>query len=36
MDTPIIRNELQLMRQSLVEKLNNAAGADTIKDIIFR
>lgn len=36
MDTPIIRNELQLMRQSLVEKLNKAAGAETIKDIIFR
>ncbi|HET9572066.1 MAG TPA: DUF721 domain-containing protein [Bacteroidales bacterium] len=36
MDTPIIRNELQMMRQSLVEKLNQAAGADTIKDIVFR
>lgn len=36
MDTPIVRNELQLMRQSLVERLNKAAGADTIKDIIFR
>lgn len=36
MDTPIIRNELQMMRQNLVEKLNKAAGADTIKDIVFR
>lgn len=36
MDTPIIRNELQMMRQSLVERLNKAAGADTIKDIVFR
>lgn len=36
MDTPIVRNELQLMRQSLVERLNKAAGADTIKDIVFR
>lgn len=36
MDTPIVRSELQMMRQSLVEKLNKAAGADTIKDIIFR
>jgi len=36
MDTPIVRNELQMMRQNLVEKLNKAAGADTIKDIIFR
>jgi len=36
MDTPIIRSELQMMRQSLVEKLNLAAGADTIKDIVFR
>jgi len=36
MDTPIIRSELQMMRQSLVEKLNKAAGAETIKDIVFR
>lgn len=36
MDTPIIRNELQMMRQSLVEKLNRASGAETIKDITFR
>ena len=36
MDTPIIRNELQMMRQNLVDRLNKAAGADTIKDIIFR
>lgn len=36
MDTPIVRSELQMMRQSLVEKLNKAAGAETIKDIIFR
>lgn len=36
MDTPIVRSELQMMRQNLVEKLNKAAGADTIKDIIFR
>jgi predicted nucleic acid-binding Zn ribbon protein len=35
-DTPIIRNELQLMRQSLLERLNKAAGAETIKDIVFR
>lgn len=36
MDTPIVRNELQMMRQSLVERLNQAAGAETIKDIVFR
>lgn len=36
MDTPIIRNELQMMRHNLVEKLNKATGADTIKDIVFR
>jgi predicted nucleic acid-binding Zn ribbon protein len=36
MDTPIIRSELQMMRQHLVEMLNNAAGAETIKDIVFR
>jgi predicted nucleic acid-binding Zn ribbon protein len=36
MDTPIIRSELQMMRQNLVERLNKAAGADTIRDIIFR
>jgi predicted nucleic acid-binding Zn ribbon protein len=36
MDTPIVRNELQMMRQSLVERLNKAAGAETIRDIVFR
>lgn len=36
MDTPIIRSELQMMRQNLVDRLNKAAGAETIKDIVFR
>lgn len=36
LDTPILRSELQMMRLSLIEKLNKAAGAETIRDIVFR
>jgi predicted nucleic acid-binding Zn ribbon protein len=36
MDSAVIRHELQMMRQSLMEHLNKAAGSETIKDIIFR
>ncbi|MDD4922789.1 MAG: DUF721 domain-containing protein [Bacteroidales bacterium] len=36
MDSAVIRNELQMMRQNLVEHLNRSVGHDTIKDIIFR
>jgi predicted nucleic acid-binding Zn ribbon protein len=36
MDTPILRSELQMMRQNLLERLNQTAGAETIKDIVFR
>jgi predicted nucleic acid-binding Zn ribbon protein len=36
MDSPVIRNELQMMRQSLIEHLNKEVGTETIKDIVFR
>lgn len=36
MDSAVIRNELQMMRQSLINHLNRQVGHDTIKDIIFR
>ena len=36
MDSAVIRNELQMMRQSLIEHLNKQVGHETIKDIIFR
>ncbi|MBP5170523.1 MAG: DUF721 domain-containing protein [Bacteroidales bacterium] len=32
----IVRNELMLIRQSLVEKLNQAVGAQTVHDIVLR
>jgi predicted nucleic acid-binding Zn ribbon protein len=36
MDSPVIRNELQMMRQSLIEHLNRQVGHTTIKNIVFR
>lgn len=36
MDSAVIRNELQMMRQSLIEHLNRQVGHETIKDIVFR
>lgn len=36
MDSAVIRNELQMMRQSLIDHLNKYVGHDTIKDIVFR
>jgi len=36
MDSAVIRNELQMMRQSLINHLNKRVGHETIKDIIFR
>jgi len=35
-DSAVIRNELQMMRQSLIEHLNKQVGHETIKDIVFR
>lgn len=35
-DSPILRSEYQMMRQSLVERLNQASGGNTIRDIVFR
>jgi predicted nucleic acid-binding Zn ribbon protein len=36
LDTPILRNELQMMRQSLIERLNKVSGGQTLQDIVFR
>lgn len=32
----IVRNELMMIRQPLVEKLNEAVGAQTVHDIVLR
>jgi predicted nucleic acid-binding Zn ribbon protein len=36
LDSPLLRSELQMMRQNLIDRLNVASGGDTIKEIIFR
>jgi predicted nucleic acid-binding Zn ribbon protein len=36
LDTPILRSELQLMRSSLIQRLNGAVGVEVIHDIRFR
>jgi len=36
MDSAVIRNELQMMRQSLIDHLNKKVGHVTIRDIVFR
>jgi len=35
-DSSVIRNEMQLMRQSLISRLNGHIGHDIIREIIFR
>jgi predicted nucleic acid-binding Zn ribbon protein len=35
-DSSVVRNELRLMRQSLISRLNENLGKNVIKDIIFR
>lgn len=35
-DSSVVRNELRLMRQSLISRLNENLGKDIIKDIVFR
>lgn len=32
----VVRNELMMLRQGLMEKLNEKAGTEVIKDIVFR
>jgi hypothetical protein len=32
----VVRNELLMLRQALLERLNGKAGNDVIKDIVFR
>jgi len=34
-DSSVIRNEMLLMRQNLISRLNTYIGHDTIKDIVF-
>jgi predicted nucleic acid-binding Zn ribbon protein len=36
LDSSVIRNEMQLMRQNLISRLNGNIGHDIIRDIIFR
>lgn len=36
LDSSVIRNEMQMMRQSLINHLNSHIGHDIIRDIIFR
>lgn len=36
LSSSVVRNELLMLRQALKEKLNNKAGSDVIKDIIFK
>jgi predicted nucleic acid-binding Zn ribbon protein len=32
----VVRNELMMLRQGLMDKLNEKAGVEVIKDIVFR
>lgn len=36
LNSSVVRNELLMLRQVLKEKLNEKAGTDVIKDIVFR
>lgn len=36
LDSSVIRNELLMMRQSLINLLNKKAGKDILTDIVFR
>jgi len=36
LDSSVIRNEMQLMRQNLISHLNRRIGHDIIREIIFR
>lgn len=35
-DSSVIRNEMQLMRERLIGRLNHHVGRETIKEIVFR
>jgi len=36
LNSSVVRNELLMLRQELMEKLNERAGAEVIKDIVLR
>lgn len=36
LNSSVVRNELLMLRESLKEKLNQKAGSEVIKDIVFR
>jgi predicted nucleic acid-binding Zn ribbon protein len=36
LNSSVVRNELLMLRQSIVDKLNKKAGAEVIRDIVFR
>lgn len=36
LDSSVIRNEMQLMRQSLISRLNKNIGHDIVRNIVFR
>ena len=36
LSSSVVRNELLMLRQALLEKLNSQAGSEVIKDIVFR
>ncbi len=36
LNSSVVRNELLMLRQGLISRLNEVAGTEVIKDIIFR
>jgi predicted nucleic acid-binding Zn ribbon protein len=36
LSSSVVRNELLMLRQALVEKLNENAGSEVVRDIVFR
>jgi predicted nucleic acid-binding Zn ribbon protein len=36
LNSSVVRNELLMLRQGIIERLNEKAGAGVIKDIVFR
>ncbi len=36
LNSSVVRNELLMLRQELMEKLNSKAGAEVIKDIVLK
>lgn len=36
LSSSVVRNELLMLRQALIEKLNEKAGSEVVKDIVLR